>query len=384
METLIVESLFGVAVAATCLGAFLLPLAAVSQGCSRMPDSVAKAGLETGLYTVAGLGPLVVVWLAWVWGLRLFEWEGGRPVIPWATFWYLLAGQVSFVLHTAADLWRWMRNAGQVEGVETVREARPYVSRPDDPRPLLPRWNGIHRLDRIRVRVRIPGLDPRLVGLKIGHLTDFHLGKQCHARYVRHAVDRVLETSPDLIAVTGDFVNFAKYLDECFETLAEIQAPLGVFAVRGNHDYWVGAEEIGRRIESAGMILLEDRTVEAERRGARFLVSGIESRWNRAGVPLDYIPAEDTRLKVVLSHTPDEFPRLAEREPHLVLSGHTHGGQLRLPLFGPVVTPSDYGRRYAAGVFRKGPSLLYVSRGIGCYPPLRLLCDPEVTVFELI
>jgi predicted MPP superfamily phosphohydrolase len=166
-------------------------------------------------------------------------------------------------------------------------------------------------------------------------------------------------------------------------------APLGVYTSLGNHDYWVGAERVKEKIRESGFILLEDRTMEIRRKAASFYLSGIESRWNQSRKSVEYIPIDENKLSIVLSHTPDEFPRLTRRKPHLVLSGHTHGGQICLPFFGPVVVPSDFGRRYASGFFTHQltelsgqTSLLYVSRGIGCFPPFRMLCDPEITLFR--
>lgn len=114
------------------------------------------------------------------------------------------------------------------------------------------------------------------------------------------------------------------------------------------------------------------------------MLSGTEQRWKKKPPPSDHFPRNSNLLKIVLAHTPDDFPYLIEHEPHLVICGHTHGGQVCFPFFGPVVVPSDYGRRYASGLFMERKSLLYVSRGIGCYPPFRMLCNPEITIIEFV
>jgi hypothetical protein len=366
------------------MGAFLLPLTLINRGCSRAPDGLIKAGLEAALYILAAALPLGLIWMAWQLGWDLFRWEGGRPVVPLPLSFFTTLSLTTFALYTVVDIRRHLLGSETVEGVRIRRELIPYHPRKGDPRVFPRRWNGIFDLNLVQVTVEVPGLNPSLEGLRLGHLTDFHLGKECHRNFIRYAIEKLLEASPDLIAITGDFVNFSRYLDECFGALADVHPPLGVYAVRGNHDYWVGGDRIGKRITDLGFTLLDNKTVEVEKEGARILLSGIESRWNKAGTPLDYIPLRDERLEIVLSHTPDEFPRVAKRNPHLVLSGHTHGGQICLPFFGPVVVPSDYGRRYASGVFKRGGSLLYVSRGVGCYPPFRTLCDPEITVFEFV
>lgn len=376
--------ILAVTLSAACVGGFLLPLTMVNRILSRLPDSTIKAIMEGILYCLSAASPVFILWMAWLWGEQILSFQNGIPSVGWNLFLFLSLCWLTFILYTVVDLARHLRGTSVWEGIQTNREILPFQPGPEHPRIWFPNLNGIYRLNRSRITITVPGLDENLKGLRLGHLTDFHFGKHCHRDFARHAVDTLMELEPDVLAVTGDFLNFSKYLDECFDLLSKIQAPLGVYATCGNHDYWAGIEKIQAGIDRAGFELLEDRTVEVYRKGARFVLSGIESRWNQSRIPLDYIPKDSSTLRIVLSHTPDEFPRLVSRDPHLVLAGHTHGGQVCFPFFGPVVVPSDFGRRYASGLFKQGNSLLYVSRGIGCYPPFRMLCDPEVTLFEFV
>ena len=336
------------------------------------------------MYFLSAVFPVFTLWLWWFWGDRFLAFDQGCPAVGWTLFLFLGSCWVTFALYTTIDLTRHLRRTPQHEGIHISKEIVTFQPGPGHPRIWLPRLNGIYHLNRTRITMEIPGLDEKLKGLRLGHLSDFHFGKHCHGDFIRHAVDCLMELEPEVLAVTGDFLNFSKYLDECFDLLSKLNAPLGIYTTCGNHDYWAGIEKIHAGIARTGFILLEDRTVEVQRNGARFLLSGIESRWNQSRIPLDYIPNDSGTLRIVLSHTPDEFPRLVSRNPHLVLSGHTHGGQVCFPFFGPVVVPSDFGRRYASGLFKHGNSFLYVSRGIGCYPPFRMLCDPEVTLIEFV
>jgi predicted MPP superfamily phosphohydrolase len=338
--------------------------------------------MEVALYTLAAALPVTVFFLAVTTGWEVYRLPQVSTLGGALRAGSLAAFLVTFGLYTVVDVWKKLRGTRPIPGIRI--SAQPIHYPPGEATRQRWRWNGIHQLQLIQVQLTLPDLDPGLRGLRIGHLTDFHLGREGGCEYLRHAVEMLCGAQPELIAVTGDFVNFSKYLDVCFEALADLHAPLGVYAVRGNHDYWVGAGRVEQAIRAQGWTLLDDRTVEIERNGATFRLSGIESPWSRSSKPLDYIPDDARKLEIILSHTPDEFPRLVARHPHLVLSGHTHGGQICLPFFGPAVVPSIYGRKYTAGLFREKESFLYVSKGVGSYPPIRLFCDPEVTVIELV
>ena len=370
-----------VLILAAVLGSGFLIANLQSRFICNLPDSRPKVLLEIGLHLLSAIIGLGILARAVLHEGDLFAKIEGWPVATIVWFGYLALCLAVFVAYVAIALVKKARGPFRDPSVRVEARPTPYASPVQPP---LPRVNQLFDLELVEIEIQVPGLDPGLQGLTVGNLTDFHLGKFCQEGYVRFAIDQLMEQEPELLAVTGDFVNYPRYLDKCFKTLEGVTAPLGVYAVRGNHDYWVGAEETERGILDLGMTLLHDRAVEVERNGATLLVAGIESPWNKAGIPFDFIPADSDRLKIVLSHTPDEFPKLAKQNPHLVMSGHTHGGQICFPFFGPVVVPSNYGRKYDRGLFKIGDSLLYVSKGIGCHPPLRTLCKPEVTLFRFL
>ena len=233
-----------------------------------------------------------------------------------------------------------------------------------------------------RVTLRLPTLPPALDGLRIGQITDTHLGLPSAADNLRWAVEQMRREQPDLIGLTGDLAGLRAGIPEIPPLLGRLRAPLGVYAVPGNHDYWEGLADIHAALALAGIPLLLNQSVRLRWKGADFWVVGVDDIWDGRpdfARPLEGIPPG--AVKVLLAHSPDMADNAAEHGFALQLSGHTHGGHLRLPLFGPFARPR-FGARYVMGQYRVGDMALYVSRGIGG-PPLRLLCRPEITIVTL-
>lgn len=213
--------------------------------------------------------------------------------------------------------------------------------------------------------------------LTLLHLSDLHVAADgARERAVLEVVDRV---RPDVVVITGDTVTDGAFhpapLGEVLGALVARRPRLGVFAVPGNHEDWVGPEAV-EAIRAAGVEVLVDRTVALE--GGRLVLHGL-ALGRGAGAVGAPTPAFD----VVLCHYPAVLPRVARPGLELVLAGHTHGGQVRLPLVGALVLPFESGP-YDAGWFEHGGTRLFVSRGVGTsLLPLRFLCRPEVAVHRL-
>jgi predicted MPP superfamily phosphohydrolase len=228
-----------------------------------------------------------------------------------------------------------------------------------------------------------------LAGLKVGHLSDLHWGPYAGRDEVRTAVETTNSLAPDLIVVTGDFVlHSAEYAVPCARELSALRAPLGVYTVPGNHDYWTDIGTVLKELTSAGLVVLRNSSFRIMSHGASLWIVGIDDVWEQhddleAG--LDGVPTDEPVLLMV--HEPD-FADQAARAPHrifLQLSGHSHGGQVRLPLLGRPILPW-LGRRYPAGLQDVPNSALqvYTSRGIGVIePPVRVNCRPEVALLTL-
>lgn len=220
--------------------------------------------------------------------------------------------------------------------------------------------------------------------LRLALLTDLHYGPFIRPTAVERWVDLTLAERPDLIVLGGDLVDHdaPDELRPLLEAVARLRAPQGVWAVWGNHDHshFGDLTPFGRALEGVGVRLLVNRGVPVRddlflagvddlRRGAPDLTAALARR-----------PAD--RACVLLSHNPDVLPEVPT-SVDLTLCGHTHGGQVRLPGIGPLVTSSRYGRRFASG-WVEGPARGYVSRGLGVsWLPLRVDCPAELAVFEL-
>ena len=163
--------------------------------------------------------------------------------------------------------------------------------------------------------------------------------------------------------------------------LGRLRWRLAAFAILGNHDRWLDTSFIRRRLCRVGTNVLDNTWQRLEVRGEPLIVIGHEGPWLRPEPDVRDCPSEPFRL--CLSHTPDNIRWARRAGVDLMLSGHVHGGQIRFPLFGSVLVPSRYGRRYDCGVFDEAPTLLHVSRGLSGDHPLRYLCRPEVTRLTL-
>jgi predicted MPP superfamily phosphohydrolase len=251
---------------------------------------------------------------------------------------------------------------------------------------------------RLERDIRIPDLDPRLRGLRIAHVSDLHLGAPgVNRRAAWRALDLLEEAEPDLIAVTGDQLSHARGAEELLALLRRCTAPLGTFAVLGNHDLGYVRDPLSKAgpvpdYASAGVVLLRDATVVVEHAGASGAISGIEPRRQEGpqvlpphGSPLlAPWPRSDADLHVVLSHYPDLFDAVPSDARDLVLAGHLHGGQLCLPWPSGRIRLSQLHHPYTEGAFTRGRSTMHVSRGVGTtFVPLRFLARPEITILTI-
>lgn len=239
------------------------------------------------------------------------------------------------------------------------------------------------RLPRLeRVTLRLPQVPPELAGLRIGHLSDMHLGVGYGLPNSRWAVQQMVQAQPDLLVLTGDFVTKASSIADLPDLLRPLHAPLGVYAITGNHDHWEGVDAVLAALESVGIVPLHNENRHLTWRGGSFWLAGIDDIWYGApdlSATLQGIPEE--ALTLLLAHEPDLADVAAERHVDVQLSGHTHGGQITLPLLGAFCLPR-LGLRYARGSFQIGPMHLYVSRGLGGLP-VRFHCPPEATLITL-
>jgi uncharacterized protein len=239
-----------------------------------------------------------------------------------------------------------------------------------------------------RRQIRIPELPERLDGLSITFLADFHLADSPFATLdlMRKVVERAAELKSEIVALGGDFVRHRpEVIAELCPLLVSLNPRLGIFAVLGNHDHWAGAPLIRQSLTRSGIDCLINQGVNLGARGASIYLCGIDSMWSgRPDVPAAFAARKKQITTVVLLHEPDSADGVAKRYSFdLMLSGHTHGGQVRLPGFRPPVLPV-LGKRYVEGLYHLPTAQLYVSRGIGTTGlPVRFCCPPEITRITL-
>jgi hypothetical protein len=233
-----------------------------------------------------------------------------------------------------------------------------------------------------RVDLRLPQLPTALDGLRVGLISDLHLGFRFAAQNTRWAVEQMRHEAPELIALTGDFISFHHAIPDIAPLLRDLSAPLGVYAVPGNHDYWEGIADVRNALTLCEIPLLFNQHRRLEWRGGELWLVGLDDIWDGSVSPrraLEGVPPGAFTL--LLAHSPDLAADAARFGFDVQLSGHTHGGHIRLPLLGPLGVPR-FGRRYIIGRYQVGPTAVYVSRGIAG-PPLRFLCPPEATIITL-
>jgi predicted MPP superfamily phosphohydrolase len=244
-----------------------------------------------------------------------------------------------------------------------------------------------HQLFLREQKLEIPNLAPELDGLRLVQLTDIHLSPFLSRAELQRAVDMANETHAHIALVTGDLITtFRDPLDDCLDILAQLRAAAGVFGCMGNHEIYANAEAYVER--------------EGARRGMRFLrLAAAPLRFGKAILNLVGVDYQRLRrrylvgaeklvapgaLNVLLSHNPDVFPVAARQGYDLTISGHTHGGQIRLELLSAELNPGRFYTPYVDGVYRRGPASIFVSRGIGTIAvPARLGAPPEVSLVRL-
>ncbi len=245
-----------------------------------------------------------------------------------------------------------------------------------------PRWLHVRY-----IRVRLPGLDPAFHDYRLVQIADIHMGSWMSRARLQDTVDLINQLRPDAIAITGDFVDRKAIFkaDDLIQPLRDLK-PLDVtIGVLGNHDYRFNANAIRRVLDASGVIELNNRVHTVQRGAAQLHLAGVDSitlRQDCLDAVLDALP--ETGAAVLLAHEPDFADVSAPTERFgLQISGHTHGGQIRLPLVGIPIRP-DHGQRYPSGKYQVGKMMQYTNRGLGMIRPyMRLGARPEITVFML-
>lgn len=237
-----------------------------------------------------------------------------------------------------------------------------------------------------RITLAIKNLHTALEGFTIVQITDVHLYPMTQPELVQKAVAMANHLDPDLVVLTGDYVwQELTAIDELAPILAGLNAKYGVFSTLGNHDYWLDAGAITAMMEAAGLPVLINRGLSIQQGKGSIYIAGLDDGWsgepNLEKTLEGVLPDEPV---ILLCHEPDLADRYSQDgRVSVQLSGHTHGGQIRIPGVGALVLPY-LGRKYDIGLYRVKDMLLYTNRGLGVISePVRLNCPPEISQFIL-
>jgi predicted MPP superfamily phosphohydrolase len=240
------------------------------------------------------------------------------------------------------------------------------------------------------IRLKLPRLSPRFSGLRLVQISDLHMGGWMNSERLQQVVDLVIAQKPDGVVITGDFLIGYDFddaarqaIEDLIDGLGRLTATVPTFAVLGNHDYWINAEAVRRMLHTVRIADLTNRVFTLTRDGSHLHLCGVDDVWD-GDVRLNDVLAQLTGdgAAILLAHEPDFADTSAESGRFdLQLSGHTHGGQIVLPLLGPPRLPY-LGRKYPSGLYQVGEMFQYTNRGVGMARlPIRINCPPEITLF---
>lgn len=319
------------------------------------------------------------------------------PIIPYATFrvesispiltlYLLLCVFLGIVVYPLVVLYRYFQRLPSmvtdekletIDYLETLGESvigdgkmHRFIRR-------LPTRHHVFRVDYSDLLLSPPEMPKEWDGLSILLLTDFHFHGTPAKAFYDAIIDRVNSgPEPDIVALAGDYVDTDKHRDWIGEVLGRLRWREAGLAVLGNHDVHHDPPKIRSELEAIGVHVLGNRWMSLSIRGHDCVVAGHEGPWIGRGPDLSDAPSEGFRL--VVSHTPDQFFWAIRHRVNLLLCGHVHGGQIRLPLIGSMFVPSVFGRRFDMGVFERSGTVMVVSRGLGGKEPIRFRCNPQV------
>src|SRR5829696_1925418 len=242
------------------------------------------------------------------------------------------------------------------------------------------------------VSLKLKRLSKTFSGLRVAQISDIHMGGWMNVDRLQLVADLVKDQNPDLLLITGDFLvghDFTENSEQDLHDIVEVLSPLAKsipsFAVLGNHDYWANPKSVRQMLSACGITDLTNTVFTITRGGESLHLCGVDDVWEGDVRLQDVIAQLDNEhAAILLAHEPDYADTSAVTGKFdLQVSGHTHGGQIALPIFGPPLLPY-LGRNYPSGLYRVGDMYQYTNRGVGMARiPIRLNCPPEITLFVL-
>ena len=320
-------------------------------------------------------------WLSW---LQLRPWQLATEVYSW------LSVVAACLVMVRWFIWQVIRRPPpefRHKGSRHIHLQRDHDARAStwcgDPLTRAMTWvpkNQILELEVNEKELVLDRLPERFDGWSIAHVSDFHLtGRMTQAFY--EAIARLVsDLDCDCVVLSGDVIDKAHCLDWLEPVFGGMRARESRFFILGNHDRRIHDDRLVReRMVRAGWEDLSEGWRRTEREEARVLWAGNELPWYRSAEQLDRPVRGTQELRILVSHSPDQVVWAVDRDFDLVLAGHTHGGQIRPPVVGPIVSPSRFGPKFASGEFRVANTWMHVSRGVAGTHPIRWNCSPEIT-----
>jgi predicted MPP superfamily phosphohydrolase len=245
-----------------------------------------------------------------------------------------------------------------------------------------PSWFEVTQL-----RLKLPRLPAAFSGFRLAQISDLHFGGWMTLEKFKPALDLLYAQNPDAIAITGDFIEaLPRQWDMVQDAFHKLAQRYPTFAVLGNHDYWTDAAMVRRFLKATGIRELSNDIYPLEKAGQKLYMCGVDDIWERKNdlrAVTDKLSMQD--CAILMAHEPDFADQSATSGLFdLQISGHSHGGQISIPFFGPPLLPW-LGRKYHTGLYQVGEMIQYTNRGLGMIrPPIRFNCRPEITIFTLV
>ena len=258
-------------------------------------------------------------------------------------------------------------------------------------RPLHRMWRRtIDEVEIVRVALPVRRLPAGLEGIVACQISDFHVDRDEDLHRLQQAVNTINRQHPDLVFLTGDYFSgpetMHRYVGEFRRALSDLNPAVGVFAIAGNHDHWSSFGIISEALRDAGAHVLANENHRLDLHGEKLTIVGIDDLWSRRAEPARaFRGVEPGDCTIVLAHNPDTALYTRHLEPGVMLSGHTHGGVVRIPFYGsPINSILRIGKQFYAGLNRYGEFYIYTNRGLGTFwLRIRINCRPEISRFKL-
>ena len=269
----------------------------------------------------------------------------------------------------------------QRAGIETSHRFRPFHS--------VWRWMT-DKIDVTNLELPVSRLPAGFAGLIACQVSDLHIDSEADLVRLEKAVKIINGNNPDIVFLTGDYFSgprsTSRYVGSLIRTLTDLRAPLGVFAIAGNHDHYSSFWTIAHALSKACVRVLANENYALELGDSRVIIVGIDDLWSQRARPnYAFRGVEPGECTILLVHNPDVAMYVRHLRPGVILSGHTHGGIIRFPVYGsPVKSFLRIGKRFYSGLNRYEDFYIYTNRGLGGFPlGFRINCRPEVSVFRL-